>query len=99
MLNEVLERALRTVKHGALVCIVSDFFGADDTTRKRITRLAEHNDVIAGLLYDPVKVDLPAASRLIVSDGDLQLELDARSGGTRKTLSDYFTDDLRKRRA
>jgi uncharacterized protein (DUF58 family) len=96
MLNQVLERVVMTAKHDALVCVASDFFGADGETRRLLTRIAEHNDVIACLLYDPIKSDMPASGRLIVSDGDLQVQLDTMSGRLRRTLSEYFTEDLRR---
>jgi uncharacterized protein (DUF58 family) len=96
MLNQVLEQAAQTAKHDALVCVISDFHGADDDTRRLLTLLAHHNDVICALLYDPIKVALPAASRLVVSDGELQLELDTASGKTRQDLSQHFADDLQR---
>ena len=96
MLNTVLERVARTTKHDALVCVISDFFGYDGETRRLLTRIAEHNDVICTLLYDPVKTELPEAGRLVVTDGDLQLELDSAKGRLRRTLSDFFTEDLRQ---
>ena len=34
--------------------------------------MAAHNDVICALLYDPVKTTLPAAGRMVFSDGELQ---------------------------
>jgi uncharacterized protein (DUF58 family) len=96
MLNEVLERVARTAKHDALICLLSDFFGADEETWQLLFRLAEHNDVLCGLVYDPSKADPPEAGRLIVSNGDLQIELDSAKGRLRRTLSDYFTQDLRR---
>jgi uncharacterized protein (DUF58 family) len=96
MLNETLERVMRTAKHDALVCVLSDFYGADEQTRRLLIRLREHNDVICALLYDPSKAEPPAGGRLVVSNGDLQLELDSAKGRLRRTLSDYFTQDLRR---
>lgn len=98
MLNAVLARAARTARHDTLVCVVSDFFGADEETKRLLIRLAEHNDVICALLYDPVKADLPDAGRLVVSSGELQLELDSGKGRLRRSLSEYFSEDLRRTR-
>jgi hypothetical protein len=95
MLNDVLERVERSAKHDALICVISDFFGADEKTEKALTRLGRHNDVICGLLYDPIKVDLPQAGRLVVAQGELQLELDTSSGRLRRDLGSFFDAELR----
>ena len=96
MLNRVLEQVARTAKHDTLVCVISDFFGFDDESRRLLTRIAEHNDVICALLYDPIKTNLPEAGRLVVSDGDLQIEIDTTKGRRRRVLSEYFRDDLQQ---
>ena len=96
MLNRVLRRAQRVAKHDHVVTVISDFHGADDETRRLLTRLSEHNDVLAALLYDPVKVDLPDAGRLVASDGELQLELDSGSSSLRGALDERFREELRE---
>ena len=95
MLNQALERAARQATHDHLVCLVSDFSGFDEDSKRLLTRIAAHNDVIAALLYDPIKLDLPDAGRLVVSDGELQLELDSGKGRMRRRMSDYFDEKLK----
>ncbi len=95
MLNQALERAARQANHDHLVCLVSDFSGFDEDSKRLLTRIAAHNDVIAALLYDPIKLDLPDAGRLVVSDGELQLELDSGRGRMRRRVSDYFDEKLK----
>jgi len=94
MLNQVLEKAARLAVHDHLVCLISDFSGFDDHSQRLLTRIAAHNDVIAALLYDPIKLDMPEAGRLVVSDGELQLELDSGRGRMRKRVSDFFDEQL-----
>jgi len=96
MLNRVLAATAGIARHDALVCVISDFFGHDDETRRLLTRMAQHNDVLCALLYDPVKLNLPEAGRLVVSDGDLQLELDTARGRERRRLSEYFEAGLKR---
>jgi uncharacterized protein (DUF58 family) len=74
-LNEVLERVSRVCRHDVLVLIVSDFDGADLKTRDLLLNLSRSNDVVCCLAYDPLAVKLPAAEQLVVSDGELQVEL------------------------
>ena len=92
MLNRVLDGVLKVAPHDCLVAIVSDFDGADETTRKLVARLAQHNDVIAAPVYDPLANDVPESARLIVSDGELQVEIDASRGVVREKLA-AFTDE------
>lgn len=93
-LNEVLKKAVRLAKHDALVCIVSDFDGADEETGALLTRISQHNDVIAGMIFDPLEAELPELSRLIVGDGSLQIEFDARDASIRDGFATVFSGRL-----
>lgn len=96
MLNQVLERVTRIAGHDYLVAVVSDFHGADQDTRRLLTRLAEHNDVLAALLYDPSKVSPLEGGRVVLSDGELQVELDTDEGTMMRDLTEYFAADLQQ---
>jgi uncharacterized protein (DUF58 family) len=74
-LNEVIEAVARTCRHDALIIIASDFDGADQKTRDLLMNLSQSNDVICCLIYDALAVKLPAAEQLVVSNGQLQVEL------------------------
>jgi len=88
MLNQVLRAATRIVKHDFLVAIISDFDGADDETTGLVSRMARHNDVLAIPVFDPASQELPADGRLVVSDGELQVEMDLGKGATRERLQE-----------
>ncbi len=94
MLNTALERCAQTVTHDALVIVISDFFGVDDESRRLLTRMAQHNDVLCALLYDPVKTTMPDVGRLLVSRGEVQLELDTGRRREMQDLGQYFSADL-----
>lgn len=96
MLNEVLERVSRIAGHDYLVTVISDFHGADEDTRRLLSRMAQHNDVLAALLYDPAKVEPLSGGRIVLTDGELQVELDTDSGKTTRDLAEYFSADLRE---
>ena len=85
-LNAALAATERLVTHDFVVAIVSDFDGLDDETEEHVTRLARHNDVIAVPVYDPMATHPPAGARLVVSDGELQVELDLTLGTVRRKL-------------
>ena len=96
MLNEALERAARVAVHDYLVVVISDFQGADDTSQRLLTRMAAKNDVLAALVYDPLSLELPPAGRLVVSDGDLQVEADFGKAETRRRLTDFMESRQRE---
>ncbi len=89
-LNQALQGALTHAPHDCLVCVISDFDGADDTTLRLLRTLAAHNDVIATLVYDPLALRVPLAGRMVVTQGELQVELPAK----RQPLADFFAGRL-----
>ena len=91
MLNEVLERAVRLAKHDYLVAVISDFDGADEETRGHMLRMAQHNDVLAVLVHDPSATNLPPTDNLVVTDGELQIEVQAGQECVRKRVAEYST--------
>jgi uncharacterized protein (DUF58 family) len=92
MFNEALRRCDRLAKHDCLVCIVSDGAGQDDETRRLLTRIAAHNDVLFAFVNDPLEAELPAAGRLVFGDGRRQLEVDTASRALRERFRDTFAE-------
>ncbi len=91
-LNEVLERVCRVTKHDFLVCLFSDFDGADEATGRLMSRLAQHNDVICGFVYDPLEEGLPELGRVVVGDGELQIEVDTGEAALRERYAKSFAE-------
>jgi uncharacterized protein (DUF58 family) len=90
--NEVLRRVVRLAKHDFLVCILSDGYGNDVETRELLTRIAHHNDVLFGFVYDPLETELPSAGPLVFSDGVRQLEIDTGRASLRQEFRDTFIE-------
>lgn len=90
MLNEVLRHCDRLAKHDVLVCIISDGSGQDEQTRRLITRISRHNDVLFAFVHDPLEAELPAAGPLVFGDGEQQLEVDTGQRGLRERYSADF---------
>ena len=93
-LNEALRVANARATHDYLVCLISDLDGANDETARLMTRLSEHNDVIVLFVYDPLETELPESGKLVVSDGDLQLQVDAADAGLRTKFREDFDERL-----
>ncbi|HMD19190.1 MAG TPA: DUF58 domain-containing protein [Alloacidobacterium sp.] len=94
-LNEVLESVARVCRHDALILIASDFDGADQATRDLLLQLSRSNDVICCLTYDPLAVRLPPAEQLVVSNGELQVELRLGQEKVRKSILDASDKRMR----
>ena len=95
MLNRAIDRIRRVAPHDATVVIFSDFDGADETTRHAVAALAAHNTVIAILVHDPSQSELPAAGRMTITDGELQIALDVAHGSTRQNILEMSKNRLR----
>jgi len=94
-LNKALKLAASAVTHDSLIVLISDLYGADDTTAHLMSRLAEHNDVLVVFIFDPLETDLPDAGRLVVGDGAVQVQFDSSDEG----LRDAFRADFEARLA
>ena len=92
MLNQALEAALQLISHDTLVVMISDFFGVDEQTERLTARMAEHNDVLALLVHDPIRLK-PAVQNLTVSDGSRQMEIDFADKRVREKIAHDYGDE------
>ncbi len=92
MFNEVLRRCGRIAGHDSLVCIISDATGQNDETRRLLTGIARHNDVLFAFVHDPLEAELPAAGPLVFGDGAQQLEVDTDDRGLRERYRTAFAE-------
>jgi uncharacterized protein (DUF58 family) len=93
MLNRALKRVAGEARHDCLVCLIGDGTGIDGDTRKYVTRLTEHNDVLSVFIYDPLEQAMPAAGRLVFSDGSSQMEFNT----SERALTDAYKKDFEQR--
>jgi uncharacterized protein (DUF58 family) len=93
-LNEALKQVSQLARHDCLVCLISDGDGINSETRRYITRLAEHNDVLTAFIYDPLEKDIPAAGRLRFADGETQLEVDTSNRKLRTAFKTEFEQKM-----
>ena len=93
-LNEALKQLGLMARHDCLVCLVTDGNGINPETRRLITQLAEHNDVLTAFIFDPLEKDLPAAGRLRFADGEGQLEADTSNKKLRSAFQSEFEQRL-----
>lgn len=94
MINAALRQLLPLAPHDCLICLIGDGSGVDDETRRLVTRLTAHNDLIVVLVYDPMEERLPRAGRLTAGDGRRLLAFDSSS---RSLQSSHGRASLRRR--
>ncbi|MCZ6829259.1 MAG: DUF58 domain-containing protein [Gammaproteobacteria bacterium] len=88
--EEVIGIAERMTGHDYLVIIISDFDGWSAQALAGIKRMSQHNDLVAGLVFDPLEHDISGASNLVVSDGRYQLQLQPE----KRALADRFEESF-----
>ena len=89
-LNYVLSLAQRLCGHDYLIVLISDLSGCNALSVNRIKNLSRHNDVIVSLIYDPLEQVLPDSQQFIVSDGELQIAVDASQHDLKRKFTGHF---------
>lgn len=87
-LNVPLQAVAKIARRDHLIVIFSDFDGVDAKTRLLLGGLARHNDIMLCPVTDPIAHELPENLKLIISDGQLQAEIDTGSQSVRRHLAD-----------
>ena len=93
-LNVVLRSVTRIAHHDHLVIVLSDFDGIDDTTHRHLSNIANHNDLILALVYDPSARLASGGRRAILGDGEMQAELDFGDQAITQALTGFGTRRL-----
>jgi len=89
---DVLRELQRIAKPGYQIILVSDFHGLTPSTgqqdaedsAKKLSQLAQHCDLSAVFISDPLEAELPPPGRYGISNGQHQLTLDATERGLRQ---------------
>ena len=93
-LNDVLGSVARIAAHDHVVMVFSDFDGIDETTHRRLSGIAAHNDLILMLVHDPAARVLQASGRTVLGDGRMQAQFDLASNATRDALRGFSSARL-----
>ena len=95
-LAAALEATERMAGHDHLVCIISDFHGWDERCLSSVKRMARHNDLVAAMVYDPLEQDITRASKLVVSDGQYQLQIEPDKDDLGRRFEETFQASVGK---
>ncbi|KTC70249.1 hypothetical protein Lbir_1832 [Legionella birminghamensis] len=75
-LSEGLLRLRRVVKPGSIIVLISDFYHLNQDAEKHLSRLHEHNDILAYHICDPLELSSPVPALYAMTDGRQELLLD-----------------------
>jgi uncharacterized protein (DUF58 family) len=67
--SQTLLRLRHLARHGCLVILISDFSGLDHEAEQQLKILAQHNEILAIRIFDPLEVELPPPNQYAFSDG------------------------------
>lgn len=67
--SDTLLRLRHLARHGCLVILISDFNGLDANAEQHLGALAQHNEVLAIRIFDPLEAELPPPGYYAFSDG------------------------------
>ena len=93
-LARVLRAVARIAPRNHLVIVLSDFDVVDEETERLVAGIARGNDLVLGLVSDPFGEDLSEGLRLVVSDGELQAEIDTGDRAAHRRLRDMASGRL-----
>ena len=88
-LNQGLKSIARLAHHDHLVLVFSDFDGIDETTHRRLSGIAAHNDLLLFMVHDPAALALEPGSRAVVGDHARQAEVDLTATAVRDSVTGF----------
>ncbi len=99
-LNKVLQAIARLAHHDHLIIVLSDFDGIDETTRRRLSGIAAHNDLVLGLVYDPSAKSLSQRmgqqTQVVIGDGQQQAQINFSQARVVESVQHITSERLRR---
>lgn len=91
-LNNELKRLRLLAHHGSIVFLISDFYNINKETGQHFRAIAEHNEIQAIQIIDPLEVTPPPPNNYTITDGKQTGVLDTRSKKCSQHYSESFND-------
>jgi hypothetical protein len=98
-LCDSLLRARRVARPGSLLVVISDFYDLDEDAVGHLSRMRQHNDMLACWIHDALEIAPPPAGRYGVSDGWQTATLDTVGRSARARYADAFGAERDRLRA
>ncbi len=97
-LSGSLLRARHVARPGSLLVIISDFYGLDEAAVGHLTRMRQHNDMLACWIHDALEREPPPPGRYGVSDGWQTATLDTVSRRAQARYTASFAGEFERLR-
>jgi uncharacterized protein (DUF58 family) len=94
MFNNALDTLRSHIKHDDLIILIGDGSGLDEQSQHKLTIMAQHNDVIGVIVYDPLEQKLPREQNLLFSWDDNYLEVDANKAEFEERYSSLYDEKV-----
>lgn len=75
-LSDALIRLRRVIRPGSILVLISDFYSVDSECEKHLSRLRNHNDILAYRVCDQIELVPPKPQQYPISDGQQEMILD-----------------------
>ncbi len=98
-LSDSLLRARHVARPGSLLVVISDFYGLDEDAAGNLSRMRQHNDMLACWIHDVLEREPPPPGRYGVSDGSQTATLDTLSQRARARYAASFDAQFERLRA
>ena len=82
----------RVARPGSLVIVISDFLGFDVSAQSYLSSIAQHNEVLAVFMNDPLERDLPPPGRYRVVSASAEMAIDTMAPAARRDYAQEFTE-------
>jgi uncharacterized protein (DUF58 family) len=89
-LTQAMSALRRVARPGSLVVILSDFLGFSRAAQAYLSSVAQHNEVLAVFLNDPLERDLPPPGRYRLVSRDDELAIDTFAKAARRDYHEEF---------
>ena len=89
-LTQALKRLRHVARPGSLIVMISDFYSINTDTKRHLSRLRNHNDVVACQVFDPIEQQPPPPGTYPISNGNQQGVLSTRGQNARQRYVDYM---------
>lgn len=93
--NKMLMKLRNVCGHNALVFLIGDGHGWDKQSSDHIKQLRQHNEVIACHVFDPLEMQLPEMSQMVVSDGNWQIQFSSQDANTQQKYQAEIAQQLK----
>ena len=95
-LNEELKRLRKLARPGTVIFLISDFYDINEETSQHLQRIAQHNDIQAIQIVDPLEISPPLPNQYSVTDGEKTGSLNTRSKRVSKKYQAAFNQHHEK---